>query len=615
MELKNYFAQDTAGNVLPNATVYLYLPDTTAPAEGLQKANGDALANPFQATEEGLIQFKAPNSEYDLRVVSHGRDYTLRVQCNDVRDAVQVDDLLSNGPGKGSWMVAADDGASGSLWTTVAGFIAKIMSSAGASVIGFIQDGARAVRRSIQDKLREQVSLLDFGAIGDGYQNDTDAILASIASNRRIFVPEGYTFLCSGVEVIGMDNFYIYGGGIIKLANASNKQVLRFNTCTNFTIDGIGIDGNSANQTETASRNLGSGISVYNCLNWTVKNNKVNNTYSGAGIIAIDNGSTATEVKNNGLIKNNIITNAGKVGGPLSSDGIFANSDNIIIENNTIDGTTDYGIAGDYSKHLKIKYNNLKNIAVTGIGILGAYDWIVSGNTIDVAGQGIAITLSGNPSISPYISDNVKITNNTISNITRHVSGTPNGDGIFIDTSAKNVLIYNNTIDSTYRGIGSDASDVVCVHNTIDTTIDRSISCSGAGSIIGPNKIINGGIAPYYGSTISNKTLIEDGPLSTIYISTFLGGWSNYGGMQKPAGFYRQGNRVFLTGAVKGGTLSAGQPIFNLPSGYRPEYDCGFAVSDYNGIGSLSVNASGAVLYRSGTGTLLWLDGISFIAA
>lgn len=58
--------------------------------------------------------------------------------------------------------IPADDGAGGTLWTTVAGFIVFLMSSLGASILGFIQAGVGSVARSIQSKLRDSVSVADF---------------------------------------------------------------------------------------------------------------------------------------------------------------------------------------------------------------------------------------------------------------------------------------------------------------------------------------------------------------------------------------------------------------------------------------------------------------------
>lgn len=86
MELKNFFAQDDAGNILSAATCYLYVRGTENLVEVLQGANGLALSNPFVSDQQGLVQFAAPNGLYDLRVVKGPRDYRLRMQCNDVTE-------------------------------------------------------------------------------------------------------------------------------------------------------------------------------------------------------------------------------------------------------------------------------------------------------------------------------------------------------------------------------------------------------------------------------------------------------------------------------------------------------------------------------------------------
>ena len=48
MEIKNLFAQDSLGNILPGATCTLLFPGTSILADGLQKADGTALSNPLQ---------------------------------------------------------------------------------------------------------------------------------------------------------------------------------------------------------------------------------------------------------------------------------------------------------------------------------------------------------------------------------------------------------------------------------------------------------------------------------------------------------------------------------------------------------------------------------------
>lgn len=116
--------------------------------------------------------------------------------------------------------ITATDGASGSLWTTVQGFISKIISSAGASVIGFVQAGAGAVLRSLQDKSREIPSVKDFGAVGDGVFDDAGAFSSASAVSgglSPVFVPAGIYKINSAVtgKFVTLGGVTITGSGSI----------------------------------------------------------------------------------------------------------------------------------------------------------------------------------------------------------------------------------------------------------------------------------------------------------------------------------------------------------------------------------------------------------------
>lgn len=95
--------------------------------------------------------------------------------------------------------VAASDGTGGTLFSTVQGFINKILSSSGGTVIGFLQSGLSAVNRNINKKVLEiKKSVEDYGGIADGITNNDVAIAAAAsASNGRFHLPGPGTYVCS----------------------------------------------------------------------------------------------------------------------------------------------------------------------------------------------------------------------------------------------------------------------------------------------------------------------------------------------------------------------------------------------------------------------------------
>lgn len=81
-----------------------------------------------------------------------------------------------------------------------------LSASGGSNLVGFVQSGTGAVATTVQAKLRESVSVKDFGAVGDGVTDDTAAFAAAIGSystRKRVFVPAG-TYLITSTLALGI---------------------------------------------------------------------------------------------------------------------------------------------------------------------------------------------------------------------------------------------------------------------------------------------------------------------------------------------------------------------------------------------------------------------------
>jgi hypothetical protein len=200
------------------------------------------------------------------------------------------DTLAASG---GAGLVGSNDGAGGSLWSTVAGFITYLRSSVGSAVVGFIQVGIGAVARTVQTKLRDTVSVKDFGAVGNGATNDTAAFQAALDAIKargggEVVIPQG-TYLITSTLLYDGQRFNIRGDGrqaSVILFNPASTSVC-FNLDTpgaggqnQSTISGLGFtSSNTVNKTA---------IRLYNVANVRVSEIAIaNGGWQGTGSIGV----------------------------------------------------------------------------------------------------------------------------------------------------------------------------------------------------------------------------------------------------------------------------------------------------------------------------------------
>ena len=290
--------------------------------------------------------------------------------------------------------------------------------------------GTAQLSRTVQAKFQDSISVKDFGAVGDGSTDDTNAILSAISAmpsnGANLLFPQGTYIVNSnyvnGLKFNGFTNFSINGyGATIKVANGAavttNHEVMFFINCSYGTINGLIIDGNRANRTpaETASHCL----SITDYCSQIIVNDVIckNSTTDGFFISTTVVGTQAsypTDIVLNNCIADNAYRNGLSVIGSLRLSvlgGEYKNTNGTSPQNGIDvepDSVYTYG-----NQYLVVDGARLFNNTGTGITVTGINVPSVNSNVLitNVVGSNntsafIKIASCNNPTIRNVICEN-----------------------------------------------------------------------------------------------------------------------------------------------------------------------------------------------------------------
>lgn len=232
-------AVDSSGNPVAGAKLYTYLTETTTPQVAYTDGEGTVPAtNPLVADAEGM---------FEPLFLEEGVTYRVKLTNSTGSEThYDVDPVIVG--------------------------IATLISGEGSALIGFAQSGVGAVTRSVQAKLRDTLSVEDFGAVGDGTTDDTDAIKAAFNTGRSVAFTSGHSYKITGTVDFTADGQKAFFNGCT-VTGVGNFDMFRItgglHSCAIFdpVFEGASMTGGNLIKIATADRTTLSGIRAHNPYN------------------------------------------------------------------------------------------------------------------------------------------------------------------------------------------------------------------------------------------------------------------------------------------------------------------------------------------------------------
>jgi hypothetical protein len=627
---------DANGNPLVGGKLYSYAAGTTTPlATYTGNTTTTANTNPVILNSRGEAGVWLSSSYYKLKLTD----------SNDV-EIWTVDNV-------GGFATMAD------LTAAIAALTASLASSSGSSMIGFIQAGTSAVATTAQTKMRETISVKDFGAVGDDAADDTTKIQAAINYANTIggdvYFPPGVYRITNGLtinnsgDVSARIKASLYGDSSASVlirgmagtydmltitggtgAGAESHQVIRGlffvkEDYVGFCIGGdnlafLSLEDVCCYNGEYAFYATDVLSSVfYNCIFRQAKigmraeytNFSYPNALTMVGCVIGNNQDAGVWIIGG--------TNFNMFGGSVESNGITgvsATKFGVLLNNSGVQGSVSGNFSGVY-------FENNKGTADV---------WLA--NSAQPAAASISGCSFARVDSVNYVTNNIYVETSG-AGVTQSVSVAGCGFKYFNTYVPNSGRKYINS-SSTSGGVSTVAwSGCVFQSATETPTITNEIQLTGGGggfvtAVTGTAPVVSSGgttpaisMAASSGSTNGYLSSTDwntfNGKASTAFPGwnsvTFQNSWSDAGFPSPLCSYYKDAFSVVRLqgGAIRGSNSSA--TIFTLPSGYRPASVMIFPVyGEVSSVATLSIvtiDTSGNVSMLP-AGNTVGLNSITF---